>query len=236
MTQVHEAHSFEHEQSAALYTLGMLDGPERSAFEQHLAECSRCQRLVAEDDETVGLLLEGIPEADAPPAFRSRLMTLVDLPPPTNGHELVRPPSRLGPSKSLARSLRIKAFALVAALMATFGAGLLVGQRYTANQVLVSVPLQALSSPGSATVVVRAGGEADLELHGLPDPPAGHVYEAWTLDANGYAVMAGVYDDGDGTFQLDQSPLGRTVEITVEPAPRSDHPTTGPIFAANVSP
>jgi hypothetical protein len=120
--------------------------------------------------------------------------------------------------------------------MATFGSGLAAGQRYTANQVLFATPLQSLSGPGSAIVVIRASGVADLELRGLPNPPPGRVYEAWTLDANGTALMAGVYDDGDGTYRLDQSPLGRTLEITLEAAPGSERPTSAPIFSKRVVP
>ncbi|HEY3118772.1 MAG TPA: hypothetical protein VGK54_18680, partial [Chloroflexota bacterium] len=178
MTQVQEAHSSEHEQAAALYALGLLDGGDRWAFERHLTECSRSQQSLAEDRETVGLLLEDVSEADPPPAFRSRLMNLLDLPVETDGHD--REPIRLASShpKSFAGGLRMKALVLAAALMATFGAGLIVGQWYTASQILLATPLQALSGPGSAIVVIRASGVADLELRGLPNPPPGRVYEA----------------------------------------------------------
>ncbi|HVU92097.1 MAG TPA: zf-HC2 domain-containing protein [Jatrophihabitans sp.] len=55
---------FEYDDAA--YVLGMLEAPERAAFEAHLATCPECRRRVAEQRATAALL-ELVPRG-APPA------------------------------------------------------------------------------------------------------------------------------------------------------------------------
>jgi len=236
MTHSTKHHSPEHEEEAALYALQLLEGEERAAFEAHLASCARCQQLVADDRDAVELLAEKAPLAEAPPGFRDRLMAQVD-------HELAaaerRPPLvRLRPPRQVASTwsaLRAWAAPLAAVLILGLAAGFLAGRQYAGNQVLLTAPLQGSASPGSATVVVHANGTADLELS-IPDPPPGWVYQGWVVDSSGTAQMAGTYDDGDGTYKLERPALGQVFEVTEEPAPGSQVPTSAPLFSGQVAP
>jgi anti-sigma-K factor RskA len=69
-----QEHSDHSEQMAALYALELLEGEERSAFEQHLAACVECQRLVEQDGQTSSLLNAASPEREPPPELKKRLM------------------------------------------------------------------------------------------------------------------------------------------------------------------
>lgn len=70
-------HSLEHEEAAALYALGVLEGEELSMFEQHLQDCPECPQLVDLHFQTLAQLATFVPDKDPPPGFRSRLMASV---------------------------------------------------------------------------------------------------------------------------------------------------------------
>jgi anti-sigma-K factor RskA len=223
------------EQAVALYALGLLDGGEREAFELHLAGCARCQQVLAQDRETIAELDDALPAVRPPPAFRARMLRLVDT--ELQGRDVVATPAERAHRQirtyawAALRALAIPAAAAIVVLIA----GFLIGQRYAGSQVLVSAPLQAASAGGSATVLVHADGVAELELRGLPDPAPGRIYQAWAVvDATGQRLPAGMYDDGNGVFRLDQPALGRIFELTEESAPGSDAPTTRPLFTGRV--
>ena len=68
-------HTYDHEQSAALHALDLLEDLERHRFEAHLAGCRRCEQIVREDRRIVAALAEAAPEMDPSPGFRERLLS-----------------------------------------------------------------------------------------------------------------------------------------------------------------
>ena len=69
----------------------------------------------------------------------------------------------------------------------------------------------------------------------MPEPPQGHVYQAWLIDAAG-PVPVGVMNPDQGEFAsaADRSQF-QTFAITVEPGPLgNDAPTTDPILVAHL--
>ncbi len=74
-----------------------------------------------------------------------------------------------------------------------------------------------------------------LNVTGMPEPPAGHVYQAWLIDAGG-PIPVGVMNPQLGEFASagDRSQF-QTFAITVEPGPLgNDAPTTEPILVAQL--
>jgi len=67
-------HRDEYEELAALHALGMLEGDERATFERHWAQCSLCRRLVEHHRLTLLVLLRAVPELEASPGHKARLI------------------------------------------------------------------------------------------------------------------------------------------------------------------
>ncbi|WP_137121164.1 anti-sigma factor [Segeticoccus rhizosphaerae] len=88
---------------------------------------------------------------------------------------------------------------------------------------------------GATVTVVRSSskGRAVIVAKGMPEPPAGHVYEVWYFDASGHPVKAGLMprsDDHEVTLLLDGDAAdAHGAGVTVEPAGGSDQPTTKPL-------
>ena len=226
-------HSSSHEQAAALYALGLLDGLELEAFERHLAGCPRCRDVVDRDRETVAQLDASAPERDPGPELKARLLARVapeSTNHRTNGAVVQRPAARRIAGRALALPV---AAALVCALIF----GYLLGQSTALGQVLTSVQLtRNVGDTGSVLVTVHRSGSTECTLSGLPDPPQEQVYQAWIVSEGGRRLPVGSYEEGEGSFSLQQSALGRTIEITLEPALGVHEPTGTPLFAGLVSP
>ena len=74
-----------------------------------------------------------------------------------------------------------------------------------------------------------------LNVSGMPEPPAGHVYQAWLIDDAG-PIPVGVMNPDQGEFAsaADRSQF-QTFAITVEAGPLgNDAPTTEPILIAQL--
>ena len=58
----------------AAYALGALDGPDRAAFEAHLATCSRCQAELMEHRRVVTAIGAGVEPVPVPEAVKARTL------------------------------------------------------------------------------------------------------------------------------------------------------------------
>ena len=56
------------------YALGVLDEPDRQAFEAHLATCAACTAEVRDLTEVAATLALDLPQIDPPPALRERVL------------------------------------------------------------------------------------------------------------------------------------------------------------------
>jgi hypothetical protein len=100
------------------------------------------------------------------------------------------------------------------------------------NQPIATVQLGG-AGQGSATVIVRRSGAAELELRGVPDPDPGFLYEAWIIPPGRQPIAAGTTNRGTGSIRLEGDPRGSTVALTRERS-RVDAPTSTPFLAGEV--
>ena len=104
----------------------------------------------------------------------------------------------------------------------------------------VTATLQG-SGPAAAAsgfVVAGTGGTNYMVVSGLPDPGAGHTYQAWYLKGQ-TAVSAGTFTLGtDGVTVVGMSATAgavTAVALTIEPTGGSDQPTSQPIVLASLT-
>ena len=210
---------------SALYALDVLDGEERTRYEEHLAGCERCQadlRGLREAAAGIGFVASGPP----PPAeLRDRILGQARAEPAN-----VTPIRSRRPSHAVA----IAAAVAVAATAAAIGLGVWAASLHHSlshEQAAVNVlgdpharhiPVQGV--PGS--LVVAASGEAALAVD-LPAPPAGKTYEAWVLDTS---LHRDRLFDGRPTVLGRRVGPGTTVMVTLEPSGGVDAPTSKPLL------
>jgi len=121
----------------------------------------------------------------------------------------------------------------LSALAAVFVVALITAGAFTyENQTVATYELTG-TAPGSARVVVRRSGAAELEMAGVPNPDPGFIYEAWIIPAGKQPVAAGITATGDAKLPLSGDLRGTTVAITTERG-RVDAPTSTPIMATVV--
>jgi anti-sigma-K factor RskA len=226
-------HTDEFEQLAALAALGALEGEERARYQQHAAQCERCQVMVRLDREALAALALVAPEMDASPGFKERLMRRAAQELTQSSTEAVEPePILLQPRpKTIVRFWRRSRWANALAAVLVIGL-VMAGALTYENQPVASYELTG-SLPGSAKVIVRRSGAAELHLAGLPAPGSGLVYEAWVIPAGQEKPLpVDTTPRGDATIPLPDTIKGGTVAITRERA-RSDVPTP-PILLSTV--
>jgi hypothetical protein len=231
-------HTRDFEELAGLAALRALEGDELSEFEAHARGCQRCQALERADREAVALLGLAAPEMDPSPGFKERLMqrAAAELAArPAEPEAKPEPePERREPIPLRPRVVPFRRPAWVASLAAVLVIALAGAGTYSyMNQVVTSVALSG-SAQGQAVVQVKRSGAASLLLRGLPNPPAGYVYEAWIIPPNQAPIPAGTTSTGQAELPLSGQVAGTTVAITQEVAPGVNAPTSTPILAAPV--
>jgi hypothetical protein len=236
--------------SVALLALGVLPEAEARAVAEHAQSCAECRAEYAElrtAADAVGYDAElGSSAADVDLVrLKSRVMDAVRAsvaaPLENTGAKVVAFPDRA----AAARDRRLW-FAYAAA-----AAALVVAAVTAANDAAVRDRLAASTArearladviaPGSKHFsvpqgeVVTSGGRVYLALRGLPAPPPGKVYQAWTLRRGAKAVAPSI------TFNPDPSGITlvelpepasnlAAVALSVEPAGGSEAPTSTPAF------
>ncbi len=71
------------EEYAALYALGLLEGAEKTAFEQELSTNPAAGAMVAEFERASSLLVSSLPQRTAPPTLRTKILEKVQSKAPT---------------------------------------------------------------------------------------------------------------------------------------------------------
>ncbi|WP_433304319.1 anti-sigma factor domain-containing protein [Actinoplanes sp. CA-030573] len=226
------------------YALDAVDDLERIAFERHLRECEDCGNEIAELREVAARLADGA-WSSPPPRLRESVMTAVAdtrQPPPA---EPPAPPAGARPPR---RMRLVAAAALVAAAgtctcTCTCTAVYAVQDQRIGHQRQLAEAARASESRVHAVLaapdlVVReqrlaTGGHVKEASSRLTDagvimlaatgaPPAGRVYQLWTIRA-GTPSPAGTLAAGQSAIVqiVDGLPGASGVGVTVEPAPRS---------------
>ncbi|MEU8891994.1 anti-sigma factor [Streptomyces sp. NPDC048442] len=229
------------------YALHALPDEERAAFERHLAACPPCTREVAELAATAARL--GRAMTETPPAHLKEQVLRRIATERQEGPLTVR---RTPPRTRYGRSASRFALAACVAAAAAFG-GIAVWQHEVAKDarqqaqavqgraealaaVLAApdakVGTGRLAEGASGTVVVsRSRNQAAFVASGMPEPPAGKVYQLWFNDG-GSMRAAGLMNPAARTDAvLLSGPVGKAsgMGITVEPAGGSAAPTSAPL-------
>lgn len=249
-----DEHTEAFEQLAGLAALDVLEGDELALFEGHAAGCERCRLMVRLDREALARVALAAPEMDPSPDFRARLLQraadeIAAARPPELAHDTgarLQPATPNEQRVEAREPLVLRPRALPANVVPLWRrspwmsalAALLVFALVTAgafsyeNQTVATYTLSG-SATGSATVIIRRSGAAELDMRGVPDPGQGFVYEAWVIPPDQKPVAAGTTTRGDATVPLPGDIRGATIAITKEVG-KVDQPTSAPLMAAVV--
>lgn len=221
---------------AAAYVLGALEPAEAEAFRRHIADCSACQRDVAEFEQITGALSETAAQYPASKDLRRRVLREVRATPKakasgSTGSAPVRAP--MARSRLLAWGGAIAAAAVVVAviILVALSSGGSGGARV----------IQASVSGSSVSAELRInGGHGDLIVHRLPRLPSGRIYEMWVQRGNAQPTPTGtlfsVTQAGTAAVGVPGSLSGvSAVMVTQEPAGGTLVPTSAPVIVARVT-
>jgi anti-sigma-K factor RskA len=217
---------------AGAYVLGALEPAEAERFRAHLAACAVCRDEVAALQAVVDELPLAAPQVRVPRALRRRVMAEV------RASAGARPQRRLrgGAWRSSMPSWGAPALAALAAVLIGVGVGLGLSSGSGSTHVV-----RASVSARSASVVLRiSGSHGELILRGMPQPPAGKIYEVWLQRASGppqpTSALFGVTSAGDGTVSVPGDLGGvKQVLVTPEPLGGSRAPTHAPVISARLA-
>jgi anti-sigma-K factor RskA len=226
------------------YALGALTGPEREAFEAHLATCAVCAADVRSLTPVAAALAAAAPEADPSPAVRARLMARIETPKPRVQSSWLAAAAAVLIAVALggyASQLRGRVVSLEGALRDAV-------QRADASERLISAARRDAGELRRTVAVLVAPDLARIDLAGqpaapsasarafwsrsrglvftasnLPSLPAGRVYQLWVLTAQPAPISAGLFtpDAGGGvttTFDTPPDlPAPAAMAVTLEP-------------------
>jgi anti-sigma factor RsiW len=215
--------------NAAAYVLGALDPEEAGAFKRHLETCIVCRDEVETLRQVADVLPMAAPQHPAPRALRRRVMAEVhdDARARKREHQRLRRPGFVAGFSGL----RAPAFAAAAACIVAVAA--FAGVELTGGSGSTHVYAASL---GDAQVRI-VGGHAELIVHRLAQPSAGHIYEVWLKRGTGQPAptkaLFSVTSTGDGDVDVPGDLHGvSTVMVTQEPDGGTQVPTTSPVIVA----
>jgi len=218
---------------AAPYVLGALEDAE--SYREHLAGCPTCRAEVGELQLVADMLPRTAPPAVASEALRERVLATV-----RSEAELLRAagergderPRRAGRARSrrpffLTAGVALAAAAAVIAVVA-IGSGPSGREHVTTGQI-------AAVAPGARATLRQRSGRADLVVSGMPQPPAGKIYEVWLDRGTGSPqptdALFSVTSKGSGAVDVPYSLEGvKEVLVTSEPLGGSTRPTSPPVI------
>jgi len=213
-----------------LYALGVLDGPEKEALEEHIGRnCENCMKEVNRAVENNAIVFRAVPKLDPPPRLRSRILA---------GFGLETRPFWV---RALPWSVAI---ASVAVLLLTVVSS---ARRKPAGNVASAIDF--LATPGTRQVSFGKDGPHGsilmqqekgmlLVVVNLPAAPSGKMYETWIVPMTGAPKPVGRLElakNGDAVGHI-PGPLNmasvQAVAVSIEPAGSQPVTPTKVIFAA----
>ncbi|MGA8576516.1 MAG: anti-sigma factor [Candidatus Cybelea sp.] len=223
--------------NVAAYALGLLPASEAAAVAAHMETCESCReeyRFLHPAVTAVAYSAEACSDPAtganaASPLMKARIMKQVrfEAPPRT---------PRVWPAYAVAA-------ACLAIAIATGLLDLSLNNRLDRDRAQSAAQAQTIAdfaAPDSQRhrfaggEVLTHGNRLYLTMHGLPTPPAGHVYQAWTLAKGAKRVAPSkTFEPSNGGVAVVSLPEAATtlaaVAVSVEPAGGSMQPTTKPI-------
>lgn len=213
----------------AMLAIGALTEEEAAPVRAHLASCDACRAEYARLRSVAAVLpLAGAETPAAPSALlKRRIMTAI----------VPEMPAQVRRTRSKGVLLPYLLAAACLAIAAIFG-GLYASLLHASSD--EHTTLADLMSPASQRYavkdgeVVRHGDRIYLAMRGLPPPPPGKVYQAWTLPAGSKTVVPSVTFAPSGGSVIVRLPVNAAsiaaVAVSVEPKGGSKQPTSTPMF------
>jgi anti-sigma-K factor RskA len=156
----------EHGIDAGAWVLRALDDREAAAYEEHLRTCDECRAEVARLQVSADALALATEQVLPPPDLKNHILGAIEAEQPARRRE----PRRA--RRWFLRPLPVAGLA-AAALAIGIGAGVLLSGESTRT-------VQAqVTMPGAHASISITGDHAKLEVSGMRNPPAGHVYQVW---------------------------------------------------------
>jgi len=219
---------------AGAWVLGALEDGPAAAYREHLQACSDCQAEVARlrvPADAMALATEQVPP---PPELKDRIMRVVESEAQllrATGPEADRPQPR-----RRERRWFLRPFPVAGLAAATLAVGIATGVLLSGESTRT---VQARVAMAGAHATFRITGDhAKLEVSGMRNPPAGHVYQVWVKRGSAapqptdalFTVMHGHgHVDVPGSVKdVDQ------ILVTSEPRGGSLTPTSSPVITAAV--
>jgi hypothetical protein len=228
------------------YLLGALSDAERASFEAHLAGCAECRDEVERLRPAADLLPRSVEQVEPPPSLKRALMEIVE----GEARERSVAGDSAAPTRRRRRPLGDRLRGLLGPMRPALAAGVL------AAGLLVGYGVAQLGgSPGSRTEVasvnknvlpdasgrleIKDDGEDGgiLEVHGMPSPRRGQVYQAW-VERDGMIEPEPTFEvgaDGSGAVAVpDDLSQADAVHLTREPRGGSRAPSEKPILTVRL--
>jgi anti-sigma-K factor RskA len=223
--------------AAGPWVLGALDEEEAWRFSSHLEVCASCRNEVERLRAAADALPLTAPPVEPPPALKERLMAIVE----AEAADRPEPTAERGPSRwrawldglfsAPALAAGAAALLLVAGGVIGFAAGGDDGPQTT------TVAGQVQASLGDTRAeLIQTGERATLRVTGMPQPPAGRVWQAWVKNEGGMPQP-------DAVFTVDRRGVGSVallgdvdgaaaVLVTSEPRGGRATPSGDPVITA----
>jgi anti-sigma-K factor RskA len=227
-----------HEQDVGAYLLGALPPLEASVFERHLMGCDDCQRELERLRPAAEALPRAVEAFEPPASLKASLMEVVEA-----EAEAARPapaPARTPARRTWLPRLRPRlAIGLASAAFLAAAIGLGVATTGDGGSETVTAEVDRSRLPSTASARVESDGDlATLRVSGLPEAPAGKVYEVW-VERDGEVEAAGALfspaRDGTGSAAIPGGVEGvDRVMVTREARGGVDEPTETPVIVADV--
>jgi anti-sigma factor RsiW len=227
--------------SLAAYALGALPEDESARLREHLAGCHECRAELEWLRSAVDALPASVPQVEAPPELKARVMASVDREAEllqAAGERADRPePSaprrRWWPDLARVRP-SVVLVGLCAAAIIVGGVILSLNSTVIKNTRTIRAQVTGPARVAGARASVRlTGSRAELVVRRLPAPAADHVLELWVQHGSAAPVPAGTFIVSSGSVAL-QHPVSRGdhVLVTVEPGRGTRAPTSTPFIVA----
>jgi anti-sigma-K factor RskA len=233
----------EHRENVASYVLGALPEDEHDRFAAHLATCEECQTGVAELHVAAAALPLAATQLVPPPELKDRVMTVVRsearLRQAAEGEARPARPERtpwwrkrflgLGPLPAAAAASLLIAVLVAGGVLIANGGN---NAKTVQGQVLIA------SAPKARAALKLSDDATKLTVSGMPEPPAGKVYQVWLKPPSQAPrptrALFRVDAHGDADVQIQRGRLKgiEQVLVTAEPDGGSQAPTSDPVIAA----
>lgn len=230
------SHPCDQHLQAAAYLLGALPPSEADEYRQHLHGCRVCRAEIQQLAPAANALPTTATPVHVPDALLERVMRDVRTEAEllnAAGPQADRPPAKARWSRPrltlLAASTSIAAV-VITVLIAT---GSPSGQRVTQARLAANIPGHAQVRQSATT--------AQLVVSGIPQPPAGKIYEVWLAKPHQPPqptnALFSVTANGNASVNVPGLQHNtQTLMVTAEPTGGSPHPTSPPIITATLKP